>query len=70
MTLDEAIQRLKGIRKLYPGDLEVFYLVHTDAPPYLVDKIEPTQADVTAEDFGYKEGQPYVLISCDVISTL
>lgn len=70
MTLDEVLERLQEIRKSSPGDLEVFYLVHLDAPPHLVDKIEPTTADVTAEDFGYVEGQPYILISCDVISSV
>ena len=69
MTLDEVIERLQEIRKSKPGNLEVFYLVHLDDVPYIVDKIEPTKADVTARDFGYKKGQPYILISCNVISS-
>lgn len=67
MTLDEVIARLKEIRKTNPGDLEVFYLEHVDAPPVTVDKIIATTADERAEDFGYEEGQPFILISNDII---
>jgi len=67
MTLDNLIQRLQTIRESNPGDLEVFYLVHIDAPPFIIDKVEPTKADITGEDFGYEEGQPYILISNDEV---
>jgi len=62
MDLDTFINKLQDLRAK-GGNLDVFYLVHSDSEQYPADDVKIVQADEAIEEkIGLSEGTPYVLI--------
>jgi hypothetical protein len=67
MDLDTFIKKLQDLRAT-GGNLDVFYLVHSDSEQYPADDVKIVQADEAIEEkIGLSEGTPYVLIESEAV---
>jgi len=67
MDLDTFIKQLQDLRS-QKGNLDVFYLVHSDTEQYGVDSVVVATADEAVEErVGIKEGTEYILIQSETV---
>lgn len=67
MDLDTFIKKLQDLRA-QGGNLDVFYLVHSDSEQYPADDVKIVQADGAIEEkIGISEGTSYVLIESEAV---